>query len=29
VPKGDEKRAQLFLDRVKMVLEEEPGRLVL
>lgn len=29
VPKGDEKRAQLFLDRVKSVLEAEPGRLVL
>jgi len=29
VPKGEQKRAQLFLDRVKMVLEEEPGRLVL
>jgi len=29
VPKGDEKRAQVFLDRVKSVLEEEPGRLVL
>jgi pyruvate/2-oxoglutarate dehydrogenase complex dihydrolipoamide acyltransferase (E2) component len=29
VPKGDEKRAQIFLDRVKTVLEEEPGRLVL
>jgi hypothetical protein len=29
VPKGDESRAKLFLDRVKMVLEEEPGRLVL
>ncbi|PBP15637.1 pyruvate dehydrogenase protein x component [Diplocarpon rosae] len=29
VPKGDEKRAQVFLDRVKTVLEAEPGRLVL
>jgi pyruvate/2-oxoglutarate dehydrogenase complex dihydrolipoamide acyltransferase (E2) component len=29
VPKGDEKRAQLFLERVKTVLEGEPGRLVL
>ncbi|KAE9379368.1 hypothetical protein N431DRAFT_478406 [Stipitochalara longipes BDJ] len=29
VPKGEQRRAQLFLDRVKMVLEEEPGRLVL
>ncbi|KUJ21162.1 uncharacterized protein LY89DRAFT_715431 [Mollisia scopiformis] len=29
VPKGDEKRAQVFLDRVKSVLEAEPGRLVL
>jgi hypothetical protein len=29
VPKGDEKRAQVFLDRVKAVLEAEPGRLVL
>ena len=29
VPKGDEKRAQIFLGRVKSVLEEEPGRLVL
>lgn len=29
VPKGDEKRAQVFLDRVKTVLEGEPGRLVL
>ncbi|KAG9238159.1 putative pyruvate dehydrogenase complex protein X component, mitochondrial [Amylocarpus encephaloides] len=29
VPKGDEKRAQVFLDRVKTVLEGEPGSLVL
>ncbi|KAK2004842.1 biotin-requiring enzyme [Colletotrichum falcatum] len=29
VPKGDEKRAQVFLERVKLILEEEPGRLVL
>jgi hypothetical protein len=29
VPKGDEKRAQIFLDKVKLVLEGEPGRLVL
>ena len=29
VPKGDEKRAQAFLERVKTVLEGEPGRLVL
>ncbi|TVY80717.1 Pyruvate dehydrogenase complex protein X component [Lachnellula suecica] len=29
VPKGDEKRAKVFLDRVKTVLEGEPGRLVL
>ncbi len=29
VPKGDEKRARVFLERVKSVLEEEPGRLVL
>lgn len=29
VPKGDEKRAKVFLERVKAVLEEEPGRLIL
>jgi pyruvate/2-oxoglutarate dehydrogenase complex dihydrolipoamide acyltransferase (E2) component len=29
VPKGDEKRARVFLERMKSVLEEEPGRLVL
>jgi hypothetical protein len=29
VPKGDEKRAAVFLERVKAVLEGEPGRLVL
>lgn len=29
VPKGDERRAKVFLERVKEVLEEEPGRLVL
>ncbi|KAG0646784.1 Pyruvate dehydrogenase complex component E3BP [Hyphodiscus hymeniophilus] len=29
VPKGDEKRANAFLQRVKTVLEGEPGRLVL
>jgi Biotin-requiring enzyme/e3 binding domain len=29
VPKGEGGRARVFLDRVKMVLEEEPGRLVL
>ncbi|KAH8658726.1 putative pyruvate dehydrogenase complex protein X component, mitochondrial [Tricladium varicosporioides] len=28
-PYGDEKRAQVFLERVKTVLENEPGRLVL
>lgn len=28
-PKGDEKRARIFLERVKAVLEEEPGRLIL
>ncbi|KAF2003899.1 hypothetical protein P154DRAFT_519797 [Amniculicola lignicola CBS 123094] len=28
VPKGDEKRGQVFLERVKSVLEVEPGRLV-
>lgn len=28
VPKGDEKRGQVFLERVKAVLEVEPGRLV-
>jgi hypothetical protein len=28
VPKGDEKRGQVFLERVKNVLEAEPGRLV-
>lgn len=28
-PQGDEKRAQVFLERVKTVLENEPGRLVL
>lgn len=29
VPKPEEKRAKVFLERVKMVLENEPGRLVL
>jgi len=29
VPRGDEKRAQVFLERIKAVLESEPGRLVL
>lgn len=29
VPKGDEKRATLFLERVKVVLETQPGELVL
>lgn len=29
VPKGDERRAQIFLERVKDVLETEPGSLVL
>lgn len=29
VPKTEEKRAKVFLERVKMVLEEDPGRLVL
>lgn len=29
VPRGDEKRAKVFLERVKLVLEKEPGRLVL
>ncbi|CAE7205228.1 hypothetical protein CFE70_008574 [Pyrenophora teres f. teres 0-1] len=28
VPKGDERRARVFLERVKSVLEAEPGRLV-
>lgn len=28
VPKGDERRGRIFLDRVKSVLEAEPGRLV-
>jgi hypothetical protein len=28
VPKGDEKRGRVFLERVKSVLEVEPGRLV-
>jgi hypothetical protein len=28
VPKGDEKRGRVFLERVKTVLEAEPGRLV-
>ncbi|KAL6705897.1 pyridoxine biosynthesis protein [Coniothyrium glycines] len=28
VPKGDEQRGQVFLERVKTVLEAEPGRLV-
>ncbi|KAF2632787.1 hypothetical protein BU25DRAFT_406097 [Macroventuria anomochaeta] len=28
VPKGDEKRGRVFLERVKAVLEAEPGRLV-
>ncbi|KAH9868522.1 hypothetical protein J1614_007594 [Plenodomus biglobosus] len=28
VPKGDEKRGQVFLERIKTVLEAEPGRLV-
>jgi hypothetical protein len=28
VPKGDEKRGRVFLERVKTVLEVEPGRLV-
>jgi hypothetical protein len=28
VPKGDEKRGRIFLERVKTVLEVEPGRLV-
>jgi len=28
VPKGDERRGQVFLERVKTVLEAEPGRLV-
>jgi hypothetical protein len=28
VPKGDEKRGRVFLERVKSVLEAEPGRLV-
>ncbi|KAF6834281.1 pyruvate dehydrogenase e2 component (dihydrolipoamide acetyltransferase) [Colletotrichum musicola] len=28
VPKGDEKRAKVFLERVKIILEEEPARLV-
>lgn len=28
VPKGDEQRGQVFLERVKAVLEAEPGRLV-
>ncbi|KAK0621132.1 hypothetical protein B0T17DRAFT_533036 [Bombardia bombarda] len=29
VPKTEEKRAQVFLERVKLVLEKDPGRLVL
>ncbi|KAI9735313.1 MAG: pyridoxine biosynthesis protein [Claussenomyces sp. TS43310] len=29
VPRGDERRARVFLDRVKTVLEAEPGRLIL
>lgn len=29
VPRGDEARAKLFLERVKSVLESEPGRLIL
>ncbi|KAK3692567.1 hypothetical protein B0T22DRAFT_17615 [Podospora appendiculata] len=29
VPKKEEKRAQVFLERVKLVLEKDPGRLVL
>ncbi|KUI65026.1 Pyruvate dehydrogenase complex protein X component, mitochondrial [Cytospora mali] len=29
VPKAEEKRARVFLERVKLVLENEPGRLVL
>lgn len=29
VPKTEEKRAQAFLERCKLILEEEPGRLVL
>ncbi|KAL2128602.1 hypothetical protein VTI74DRAFT_8953 [Chaetomium olivicolor] len=29
VPKAEERRAQVFLERVKVVLENEPGRLVL
>ncbi|KAF9874018.1 biotin-requiring enzyme [Colletotrichum karsti] len=29
VPRGDEKRAKVFLERVKIILEEEPARLVL
>jgi len=29
VPKAEEKRAKVFLERVKLVLEQEPGRLVL
>lgn len=29
VPKAEEERAQIFLERCKLILEEEPGRLVL
>ncbi|KAM0343253.1 hypothetical protein ACHAPU_008703 [Fusarium lateritium] len=29
VPKAEEERAQIFLERCKVILEEEPGRLVL
>jgi hypothetical protein len=29
VPKAEERRAQVFLERIKLVLENEPGRLVL
>ncbi|CAM1505391.1 Fc.00g110280.m01.CDS01 [Cosmosporella sp. VM-42] len=29
VPKSEEKRAQIFLERCKVILEDEPGRLVL
>jgi hypothetical protein len=29
VPKTEERRALVFLERIKVVLENEPGRLVL
>ena len=29
VPRGEEKRARVFLERVKTILQLEPGRLIL